>query len=168
MKILKQSEVKKFRDLLYNYQNNKCEVLKVDIPNNKRVLDHIHNEHKSFYEKTGYCRGVIHSEINVLLGKIENQWLRTSKDLKDNFKLSEVLRNLADYIEKHENKSDEDIVIHPREYKEPKIMKSKYNKLKKMFEKDYIKKFPEFPKSGKLTKELKKISEEYNFSLYKD
>ena len=60
-------------------------------------------------------------------------------------------------------------IIHPREYKEPKIMKSKYNKLKKLFLEKYPdKKFPEFPKSGKLTKQLKKISEEFKINLFKE
>jgi hypothetical protein len=30
------------------------------------------------------------------------------------------------------------------------------------------KKFPEYPKSGKLTKPLAKIAEEFNFNLYKE
>ena len=167
MKILKQSELKEYRNFLYKKQGNKCDALNVEIPENKRVLDHIHSEHK-YYPKTGYCRGVIHSDINVLLGKIENQWNRVSKDLKENFELDEVLILLANYIRKHKFK--EDIIIHPKEKpKEKQIMKSKYNKLKKLFEEKYPgKKFPNFPKSKKLTKPLEKISKEFNFNLYKD
>ena len=164
--ILKRSEIKQYRDELYKKQGNKCDILNIDISPDKRVLDHIHSEHK-YYPQTGYCRGVIHSDINVLLGKIENQWNRTSKELKEQFELDEVLILIANYIKKHKYKKD--IVIHPREYKPKKIMKSKYNKLKKLFLEKYPnKKFPEFPKSGKLTKDLEKISKEFNFNLYKE
>jgi len=165
MKALKTSEIKKFRNELYEKQG-KCDVLKIDIPNEKKVLDHIHSEHK-YYPQQGYCRGVIHSDINVLLGKIENQWNRTSKDLKDNFELDEILILLSDYIKKHKHK--EDLIIHPREVKIKTIMKSKYNKLMKLFNEKYPnKKFPAFPKSKKLTKPLESISKEFNFSLYKE
>jgi len=165
MKILKKSEIKQYRNELYKKQGNKCDILQIDIPEEKRVLDHIHSEHK-YYKETGYIRGVIHSDLNVLLGKIENQWNRTSKELKEQFELDEILILLANYIKKHKNKKDK--IIHPREYKEPKIMKSKYNKLKKLFLEKYPnKKFPDFPKSGKMTKQLLNISKEFNFNLYK-
>lgn len=166
MKILKRNDIKFYRDKLYKLQNCKCDVLNIDIPEDKRVLDHIHSEHK-YYPEQGYIRGVIHSDINVLLGKIENQWNRSSKDLKEKFELDEILIMLANYIKKHKYKKEK--IIHPREYKEPKIMKSKYNKLKKLFLKKHPnKKFPEFPKSGKLTKPLEKISKEFNFNLLKE
>jgi hypothetical protein len=75
---------------------------------------------------------------------------------------------LSEYIKKHKYKEEK--VIHPREKpKEKKIMKSKYNKLKKIFLEKYPnKKFPEFPKSGKLTKPLEKISKEFNYNLFKE
>jgi hypothetical protein len=124
MKILKKNEIKEFREELYKKQGNKCDILNIDIPENKRVLDHIHSEHK-YYPEQGYIRGVIHSDINVLLGKIENQWNRTSKELKEQFELDEILIMLANYIKKHKYKKEK--IIHPREKpKEKKIMKSKY------------------------------------------
>jgi len=166
MEILKQSKLKEKRLSLLKNQNNKCLILKDNLDENKAVLDHVHKEHKSFYENVGFIRGVIHSDVNVLLGKIENQWNRSSKDLKEKYKLSDILRNIADYIDYFEENPTN--IIHPREYKEPKIMKSKYNKLKKMYEKVSNKKFPEFPKSGKLTKALEEISKQFNFNLYKD
>jgi hypothetical protein len=163
---IKPNEIKKFREEIYKKQNFKCDVLNIDIEQGKQVLDHIHSEHK-YYPETGYVRGVIHRDINVLLGKIENQWNRTPKELKEKFELDEILILLANYIKKHKYKDEK--YIHPREYKEPKIMKSKYNKLKKLFLEKYPnKKFPEFPKSGKLTKPLEKISKEFNFNLYKE
>ena len=166
MKKIKNSEIKKFRDELYIKQNNKCDVLKIDIPSEKRVLDHIHSDHK-YYKETGYIRGVIHSEINILLGKIENQWKRTSKELKNIFELDDILCLLSEYIKKH--KSKEEKILHPKEYKEPKIMKSKYNKLKKLFLEKYPnKKFPDFPKTQKLTIKLKQLSEEFKINLIKE
>ena len=164
--ILKQKDLATFREELYKKQGAKCDILDIPLDPDKRVLDHIHSEHK-YYTETGYIRGVIHRDINVLLGKIENQWNRTSKDLKEMFELDEVLIMIAKYIKKHKYKKEK--IIHPREYKEPKIMKSKYNKLKKLFLEKYPdKKFPEFPKSGKLTKQLKKISEEFKINLFKE
>ena len=164
--ILKQKDIPKIRKKIYEKQGKKCEILNIEIEPEKQVLDHIHSEHK-YYPETGYIRGAIHRDINVLLGKIENQWNRTSKDLKEKFELDEVLILIAHYIKKHKNKKEK--IIHPREYKEPKIMKSKYNKLKKIFLEKYPdKKFPEFPRSGKLTKQLKKISEEFKINLFKE
>ena len=163
---LKSSEIKEKRLSLLKEQNNKCLILKENLDENKAVLDHVHKEHKSFYTNTSFIRGVIHSDINVLLGKIENQWNRSSKEIKQNYKLSNILRNIADYIEYFEKNPTN--IIHPREYKYPKIMKSKYNKLKKIYEENSNKKFPPFPKSGKLTKPLKEIANQFNFNLYKD
>jgi hypothetical protein len=59
--------------------------------NNNWVVDHCH--------KTGQIRGVVSSEGNVLLGKIENAYSRLSAHSKG-CSLSVVLRSIADYLEK--------------------------------------------------------------------
>jgi len=54
-------------------------------------------------------------------------------------------------------------LIHPSEKKkEPIVSKSNYNRLKKVY--SGKKKFPEYPKSKKLTKLLGELFEEYNIS----
>lgn len=57
----------------------------------KWVVDHDH--------ASGFIRGVISSEGNCLLGRIENAYLRLSKGAKM-LPLAQVLRNMADYIER--------------------------------------------------------------------
>ena len=65
-----------------------CDILSID--NYKAVVDHDHT--------TGRIRGVISSEGNVLLGKIENCF--KSRCSKCPITLPEVLRSIADYLEK--------------------------------------------------------------------
>jgi hypothetical protein len=74
--------------------------------------------------------------------------------------LPTFLRNLADYLEDN-HLQDKTLYIHPsEEVKEPKLKKSSYNKLKKLYSGKA--KFPEFPKSGKLSKKLEELFSKYN------
>tara|TARA_S200002703_G_scaffold156108_1_gene161149 strand:- start:55 stop:495 length:441 start_codon:yes stop_codon:yes gene_type:complete len=72
--------------------------------NDNWVVDHCHN--------TGMVRGVVSSEGNVLLGKIENAYKRLSKDAKY-CSLPTVLRSMAIYLE---NKSTG--ILHPEGYRQ--------------------------------------------------
>ena len=63
------------------------------------VVDHNHT--------SGFVRGVVSSEGNVLLGRIENAFQRLSRDAKK-ASLPTILRNMADYLER----GDTD-VLHP-------------------------------------------------------
>ena len=72
--------------------------------NDNWVVDHCHN--------TGMVRGVVSSEGNVLLGKIENAYKRLSKDAK-HCSLPTVLRSMAIYLE---NKSTG--ILHPEGYRQ--------------------------------------------------
>ena len=89
----------------------------------------------------------------------------------EDFNLPEFLRNAADYFEAGAYTEDGVYYVHPREVKkEPPVSKRNYNLLKK----EYIKsiksskraKFPEYPKSKKLTVKLKQLFEEFNIEPY--
>jgi len=137
---LKSTEVAKFREYMIKKQDGICPICKKAITD--PVLDHSHQKR---VKGTGLCRGVIHRNCNVFLAKAENNSIRFRISHKD---LPTVLRNIADYLEKPHLP-----FIHPSEKpKAPKLMRSSYNKLKKV----YVGKvaFPPYPISGKLTIKL--------------
>lgn len=82
---------------------------------------------------------------------------------KKQLSLQELLRNLADYLDREKY-----LLIHPTEKpKERKISKRNYNTLKKIYIKSgQKKKFPIFPKSGKLTKPLNQLFVEFQIDPY--
>lgn len=149
---LKCSDIKKIRDKLCEEQNWICPICKRPIDN--PVLDH---QHKKRIKGSGLVRGVLCRSCNVFIAKAENNCIRYAIGYD---KLPSVLRAIADYLEK-----DHTCYIHSSEKpKEQKLKKSSYNQLKKEWDKywwDSKKRFPEYPKSGKLTKQL-----EFFFSLY--
>ena len=159
MKQLKQSELKNYR---LSKLPKKCSITEIELNEKNSVVDHIHGSHKSIFPETNkLIRDVIHFEVNTLIGKIENQYLRISKELKE-IPLSDLLRNIADYIEKYSKiENYNELLIHPSEWKPKKIKKSWFNKLKKEVKEKYNKEI-NYPKSGKLTKEVKKYSELLN------
>jgi len=69
-----------------------------------------------------------------------------------------------------------DMYVHPKEApKEPKVSKSNYNKLQKLYDKEPFvpkrkgqkkKLMPKYPASKKLTKALKELFERYDISPY--
>ena len=98
----------------------------------------------------GLIRGLLCSNCNVFLGKIENNHKRYC--VKD---LIQWLRNCADYLEQPNLP-----YLHPKEsfrLKE-KISKSDYNKIVKYLKQNgKNKKIPKYPKNGYITKELKNL-----------
>ena len=136
-------------------QNGIC--LICEKPVVKPCLDHSHQKKN---KGTGMIRGVLCLTCNSFVGKIENACVRNRIQ---NAELPRVLSNISEYLSKpHTN------MMHYTEVpKEPKIKKSMYNKLKKAYTTDITNKkaFPEFPKSGKVTKELQKLSEKYDIIL---
>lgn len=70
----------------------------------KPVLDHYHFENQ-------HCREVLQNEVNAWEGKVQNAFNRYMKHLTDK-PLYEILRNLADYLEKNNNIPQEEQVIH--------------------------------------------------------
>lgn len=86
MQYIPQKNLKKFRE------ENKPEFCPLlSCVTKDWVVDHCHSG--------GTIRGVVSSEGNVFLGKIENAHKRLSKGAKSS-SLPKVLRNMADYLEK--------------------------------------------------------------------
>jgi hypothetical protein len=144
---LKQHEIPTLRKRLIEKQEGKCPICKKEIQ--APVLDHHHTKRVG---GTGQVRGVLCRSCNVLLGKMENNCARYNIQQQE---LPQVLRNMADYLCQKQQP-----YLHPSEApKRPKLMKSSYNKLVK--EIDGRQKVPEYPKSGMLTKELKRLFDKY-------
>jgi len=166
---LKNSQLKEFREKKLQGNDFKCEICGRTIDFSEAVVDHIHGSHKSMYPETNkLIRGVICSDCNVILGKIENQFLRSSKKYKEKIDLENVLKNISIYINKYKNKNNfKEQLVHPSEWKPKKIKKSSFNKFKKLV-KEKFNKNVEYPKSGKVTKQLKILSEkiEFKFEYY--
>lgn len=84
------NEAATYRNHLLHKQNNIDPITHEHI--NDPVLDHAH-----FGEQR--CRAVLQRECNSFEGKVQNAFNRYMKHLTDK-PLSEVLRNLADYLER--------------------------------------------------------------------
>lgn len=164
---LEQKDLKGFREEIYRKNSGICPILKKVVPFEKTVVDHQHKlkSEVSGIDGKGLVRGVIDFRVNSLEGKITNLWKRLG--LEKEIELPNLLRNLADYL--NDNLQKEEIkYIHPAEKIQiPKISKSKYNALKKAYEKSGRKaKFPEFPKSGKITEKLQKLFGEFGIQAF--
>ena len=159
-KFLTQKDLKKLREELFN---GVCPVCGRPTKLEEMSLDHIHGSHKSMYPETNkLCRDLICRDCNVLIGKIENQFLRSSREIKDQIQLPELLRKIADYIEFYAEKENfNELLVHPSEWKPKKIKKSWFNKLAKKYKEDTGKTI-EYPSSGKLTKQLQSLSEKFD------
>jgi hypothetical protein len=133
------------KKILNEDQDGKC--LICGNPPTRPCLDH---HHKKKVKGTGKIRGVLCSNCNVFLAKIENNCRRyaISHDA-----LPDVLRNIADYLEKEQYN-----MIHPSDV--PLLKKSSYNALKRAY--NGKKKFPAYPRSKKMTKALEALFEAYN------
>ena len=148
--------LKKLRFKLYNKQNGICPLLKLKIPFKDAVVDHKHKTANELIgvKGAGLIRGVIHKSANALEGKILNNFKRLG--LPKYIDLPAFLRNLADYLEQEPLP-----LIHPNEKPKPKHLKKiSYNKLRKAY--TGTAKFPDYPKSKKLTMPLKRLFSEYN------
>jgi hypothetical protein len=99
MKYVKQSELKQFRE---DNQPSECPIIEVENPS--WVVDHDHY--------SGQIRGVISSEGNTYLGRLENAFNRMSFTARK-VGLPKMLRNIADYL----TKKDTDL-LHPTGYRQ--------------------------------------------------
>lgn len=144
---LKSKDLKTLRNKILKENNYTCPILKTPLSENKAVLDHIHKDKKTddITEFKGVVRNTIHSNANVILGKVENAYKRfLSKDL--NISLPDLLRSLADYIEKGAY-NDGSLYSHPTENGNGDLIKMKqiyfskrlYNKLELECKKEKIK-----------------------------
>lgn len=167
---MKQKDIKPLKEKLWLSNDKKCPVLDKEIPLDKMALDHAHKKKDDEYaEDKGVIREALDFRTNAVLGKLENALKRAGLSQKDDFDISEFLRKAADYFERGAY-VDEDgcMYIHPNETKkEPKMSKRNYNLLKKEYGlSGRKKKFPDFPKSGKLTVGLKALFEEFKIEPY--
>lgn len=159
---LKTSEVTEIRTEILNEQNGCCALCKEPITEATGIsLDHQHKlkSEEPGPDGKGLIRGVLCRACNVWEGKIWNntQRYRQPKSVQDRI---DMLKDLITYYEKGTYD-----IIHPSEKpKEPTVSKRNYNQLKREY--TGKKKFPEYPKSGKLTLGLMALFEEYGISPY--
>lgn len=167
---MRQKDIKILREKIWESNNRKCPVLGVEIPLKDTALDHCHKKVSEDYSPSkGTIRTTLDFRVNSVLGKLENSIIRYGLHNFEGFDLPEFLRNAAEYFEEGAYRdSDGNYYIHPREVpKEPQVSKRNYNKLAKLYkESDKKAKFPEYPKSKKLTAQLKKLFEEFNIEPY--
>lgn len=164
---LTQSKIKDLREEILKKQNFKCAICGKELTLENSVLDHQHKQRKSDKNGVngdGLVRGVICQEDNLSEGKIWNsmsrfQGARTPQD-RINW-----LRNLIKYYEQEKYP-----YIHPTEKVKPKdVSKFNFNKMIKLFKEKYPKrKVPSYPKSKKLTVQLKKLFDEFKIEYYND
>lgn len=152
---LKHKEIKEYREKILKEQKGICPLTWTKIPEGKAALDHQHRLKSEELGKNGagLIRGVLHLQANALEGKILYWYKRLG--LTKMIDLPTFLRNLADYLEKKPYP-----IIHPTEAKLKKLSKVCYNKLDKI-----CKEKISFPKSGKLTKKLKKLFKKYGVEI---
>lgn len=146
LKQVQQKNLKSLRKKQWEKQGKKCPILNKKIPFEKSVFDHKHITKKEIKEGKigedgkGLLRGVLHNQINVFLGKIENSWKRTGCH-KLGADLSEVLINCSKFIK---TPPIEKKYIHPKEVMPPEyLMKRDFNRIKKYY-------FVMFPNRRKL------------------
>ena len=163
---LKQKDLKPLRHKMWLENNKKCPVLDKEVLFEKTVVDHAHKRNNEEYSPTkGVVRACLDFRVNAILGKLENSLKRTGLENDDDFDLPTFLRNAADYFEKGAYIDENgDYLVHPNETKkEPFLKKTAYNKLKKVY--NGKAKFPEYPRSKKLTKKLKSLFEAYEVKI---
>ena len=177
-KEMKQKEIRVLKEKLWLMNDKKCPVLGKAIALDKMVLDHAHKRNAEEYSPTkGVVREALDKRANAILGKVENALKRTGLGYEEDFDLPTFLRNAADYFERGAYVDEKgDMYVHPSEVpKEPKLSKSKYNKLQKLYDKEPFvptrkgqkkKAMPKYPASKKLTKGLKELFERFNISPY--
>jgi len=158
LKQLKQKDLPELREKWFKEQGYKCPLFGKEYSINDMTLDHFHRLKSEPPDESGkgLCRGVLHKQANSIEGKITNAFKRYGGDKHTD--IVSFLRNLANYLESNKIHTEEKW-IHPTEkLKNPKLMKSSYNKLVKAVAGKQ--KVPEY--SGKFTKQLEALFEKYN------
>lgn len=156
IKILKHSDIKELREKLHAEQGEICCICGQKISYDEMTLDHSHKSTGG----SGLVRGAICRTCNSWIGKIENSFIRYGHH-KKNVSISYMLRNVAEYIEKEHLP-----FLHPTEVPKRSVLKKRdFNKLQKLYVGKYPKRKPlEYPKSGKLTKKIKVLFEEFDIT----
>jgi len=159
-------ELRELRHKQWTEQRGICPILEQAILFEDSVFDHKHITRKEIEEGKvgedgkGLLRGVLHDQANVMEGKIARLYKRYG--LNKFIALPELLRNIADYLE---NPPMPQKYIHPNEKpKAKKLGKRDYNRVKKYYLEMHPRrrKIPEYPKSGKMTKEWEGMIEKAN------
>ena len=157
---LSNKDLPSIRTSLFFEQGGKCAICGEPLEGQRTHIDHKHMTSKETIGENGagLVRGLCCANCNCMEGKIVNAAKRYQ--IKD---LESWLINLIEYHKKPTTN-----FIHPTEKpSEPKVSKSNYNKLKKAYTLSGNKKrFPEYPKSCKLTKELKELFETFGIPPY--
>jgi len=159
---LKSSEVKELREEILDEQNGCCAICNNPITDETGIsLDHQHKTSKEILgeDGAGLVRGVLCRACNVWFFKIWNNTsrYRQPKSVEDRIVMLEKL--IEYYV-----KGTYPIIHHTEKPKEPTVSKRNYNKLKKEY--SGKKKFPEYPRSGKLTFALQTLFEEYQIEPF--
>ncbi len=149
-KQLKHSDIKGLRKHILKKQNGRCWICE-QIPK-IACLDH---HHKKKIKGTGQIRGVLCSNCNVFIAKVENNCARYGISKES---LPTIMRKSANYFEKKQYP-----YLHPSEKpKAPTLSKRNFNILSKLHSEKYPKrKELQYPKSKKLTKNLIKLYDEF-------
>ena len=148
MQQLKQSDIKSIRKQILEEQNGVCLICGKEPK--IACLDH---SHRKRIHGSGLVRGVLCSSCNIFIAKSENNCMRYGFSQDE---LPNIMRKMAEYLER-----DHYPYIHPSEApKKEKLKKRCYNVLKKVYTGKA--KFPPYPKSGYLTKPLKKLFDRFS------
>jgi len=167
---IKKSELKDLRKELWLKNDKKCPILGIEIDFDKTVIDHIHKrKDEEISENKGVIRDCIEYRTNALEGKFINAFKRYfgSDESKHPISFVQFLRNLADYIEKGALIKDGKYLVHPTEVpKEKKLSKRVFNKIAKLYKEEFPnRKELEYPKSGKITKQIRELAKKYGIEL---
>jgi hypothetical protein len=156
---LENKDLKPFREKLAKEQDLICPICGMKRELSEFVVDH---QHKTKNEKNGengagMVRGVICKYCNSAEGMMLKVFKRSG--LYGCISYSEFLSNLGRYLQQPPTE-----FIHPSEKIKPeKLGKRLFNKLKKEYSKKYPKRKPlEYPKSGKITKNIELLLEEFD------
>ena len=163
-KEMKQKDIRILKEKIWLANDKKCPILDVEIPLDKMALDHAHKKKDEAYAPDkGVIRTALEFRTNAFFGKMENAFKRYGLNKEHN--LSDMLRNAADYFDEGAYVDEEGFMyIHPLEVPAvPKLKKQCYNKLLKVY--DGKAKFPEYPKSKKLTKKLEELFNTYSIEI---
>ena len=152
-------ETRDIRESLLKEQDYFCPLCESLIDPKDAALDHCHD--------TGRIRGVLHLRCNSIEGALKSKFKRGGGLRYTDFET--YLKNLALYLTKEHH-----MLLHPSNRPGPKkLMKSSYNHLIReikhanLYYKSKNKKlikFPDYPKSKKLTKRLAELFEEFALS----
>lgn len=157
IKQLKQKDLPTLREKWFQEQNKKCPLFGKEYDISEMTLDHFHGLKSELLDESGkgLCRGVLHKQANSIEGKITNAFKRYGGNKHTD--IISFLRNLADYLEFNKIHTEEKWIHPTEEPKNPKLMKSSYNKLAKAI--SGKQKIPEY--TGKFTKQLEKLFGKY-------